>query len=133
VRGCGFHALAKRFDIKGGMQLASSWYRTWDGTPLTLDKQDRSNKKRKLNDKEGNQYITKYVEKKNEKGEPITYYGVREHVILKRGHHIPIRTITRCGKQVGLSYKRTTRTLVKQGIHLHIYHCSLASPYVFDY
>jgi transposase len=127
VRGCGFTALANRYNIKGGNQLIQLWYNQWNGTPQSLEKHTTSHKKRKLNERDVHKYITRHVVKMNEGGEAVDYTGVKKNVKLKKGKSIPLRTIQRYGKKAGLSYKRTTRTLISQGIYTHIHHCSLAS------
>ena len=38
VRGSGFRALAKKYSVKGGHKLVSSWYSKWDGSESSLKK-----------------------------------------------------------------------------------------------
>jgi transposase len=112
VRGCGFAALAKKHNVKGGARLVQLWYRGWNRSPESLKKQTTSHKPRILEAVEVKQHIRDYVEEQNQQAEPVGYKEVKEHVDQEIEKEVSMRTIQRYGKRDAmLSYKRTTRKL----------------------
>jgi transposase len=122
VKGCGFKSLACRFGVKGGHNVIKSWYLEWDGTKESLEKHTTSHKRRKLDEEDIDKYITSYVEEMNESGEPVNYKDVQQNVESNKRQHVPMRSIQKYGKQAGLTYKHTTRTLEREGKHTHVSH-----------
>ena len=116
VRGCGFHALAKKHHIHGGGQTVASWFQQWNGSPESLQKHTTCNKRRKLDDGEVQQHIRGFVETMNEQGDQVIYKDVKEHVEQETGQPMAYSTLARYGyKKAHISYKRTTCTLTTEG------------------
>jgi transposase len=117
VRGCGFHALAAKHHIHGGGQAVEYWYKSWDGTPQSLQKNTTSHKRRRLDDFQVEQHIRGYVQSMNEQGDQVIYEDVKQHIEQETGQSIAYSTLTRYGyRKANISFKRTTRTLTTEGM-----------------
>jgi transposase len=118
VRGCGFHALAKKHHIQGGGQTVEYWHSRWDGTPSSLQKQTTSHKRRRLNSQQVQTHIRGFVQTMNQQGDQVIYQDVKQHVEEQINTPIAYSTITRYGyNEAKVSYKRTTRTLTTDGMY----------------
>ena len=52
VRGKGFKALAKQYEIKSGHKTIRNWYQKWDGTKESLEKESGGDRRSILSEKE---------------------------------------------------------------------------------
>lgn len=115
VRGSGFAALAKRFDLSCP-RLVRDWWNKYDGTKRSLAKATTPNRKRKLTAEESEKHIKKFVIKKNKAGESVDYGAVQREVKRGTGKDVHVRTLRRYGQEDhGLSFKKTTRKLHAEG------------------
>lgn len=117
VRGCGFHALAVKYDIHGGGPAVRYWYTLWDGTPHSLQKLTTSHKHRRLDSQQLQQHIRGYVIDMNKQTDPVKYKDVKQNVEMETQNPIAYSTLKRYGyNEANISWKRTTRTLTTDGM-----------------
>jgi len=114
VRGKGFKALAKRHSINGGHTIIRKWYKKWDGTKESLEKESGGDRRSILTEKEKKKEILGYVTKKARK-DAVNYREVLEHVQLKTGKNIKLRTVQKIGKNLDVRSKRTKRKTPTEG------------------
>jgi hypothetical protein len=67
VRGNGFKALAKRHSINGGHTTIRKWYKKWDGTKNSLQKESGGDRRSILTEKEKKKEIVDTLVKKQER------------------------------------------------------------------
>ena len=130
TRGYSFRALAKKYGIKGGAMVVRDWWLKWTRggeTVEALQPQVKGHRRQKLTEKE-EKLITDYVEKKNEEKIRVDYEDVHEHVIKKTKKDVALRTIQETGKELGISWKKTTRALSCEGQN-----CDFLLPHLFSF
>jgi hypothetical protein len=131
VRGSGFRALAKKYDIKGGHKLVSSWYSKWDGSESSLKKSSGGDRRSILTSKEKKRHVGDFIEKRAKK-EAVTYPEVKKNVELKTRKRPALRTVNDYGKAFNITSKKRRRMLKSEGIFFTIFsmlhvHCLLAA------
>jgi transposase len=114
VRGKGFKALARNYKIKGGHKVLRKWYKKWDGTKNSLEKQSGGDRRSILTQKEKQKHIKQFVDKQAQ-FDAVNYSEVKVNIENKTGKEISLRTVQEKGKELGISSKRTKRTLESQG------------------
>jgi hypothetical protein len=114
IRGLGFKALAKKYDIKGGHQLVSFWYSKWDGTESSLKKKSGGDKRSILTLNEKKKHIHDFIEKRS-KTEAVIYPEVRKNVEMKTKKAISITTVKKIGRSQKITSKKRKRVLKSQG------------------
>ena len=67
VRGKGFKALAKRFEIKGSHSTIQKWYKKWDGSKESLKKESGGDRRSILTEKEKRKRYWVTLGKKHER------------------------------------------------------------------
>jgi transposase len=118
IRGRGAMALAKRFRIKHH-SIIQKWVKESNSGNDSLEKKTHSNRKRKLSEKEIDQYVKQVVVKKNKERRHVDYKMVQEAVKRGTGKEIAMRTLRRYGRDVGgITGKQTSRKLDVEGICL---------------
>src|ERR1700761_5107577 len=120
VRGKGFKALAKRFEIKGGHSTIQKWYKKWDGSKESLKKESGGDRRSILTEKEKKKEILGYIRKKARK-DPANYREGKEHVEFKTGKTIKLRSVQRLGKVMKARSKKTKRKAPSEGILILIF------------
>ena len=122
MRGHGFEALAKKYNIEGGRgkKLISSWYSKWDGTESSVKKQSGGDRRSILTQKEKKQHIRGFVDKS--KKEAVQYSEVKDNVEKKTGKTIALRTVQTCRKSLKISSKKRKRVVRNQGRVLYFCH-----------
>lgn len=123
TQGQSFRALAKKYGIKGGAKVVRDWWLTWTKGGKTLEAlqpQAKGHRRQILTEKEEN-LIVDYVEKKNEAKKRVDYTDVHEYVVKKTKKDVALRTIQETGKELGISWKKTTRTLTCEGKNLALF------------
>ena len=114
VRGKGFRALAKKYEVKGGHQLISFWYSKWDGTESSLKKHSGGDTRSTLTEKEKKVHIHDFIEKKS-KTEAVTYPEVKVNVEKKTKKAPSLTAVKRIGKSQKITSKKRKRVLKSQG------------------
>jgi transposase len=87
---------------KGGKMLES------------LQPQPRGHRRQILTENE-EKLIVDFVEKKNADMKRVDYTDVHNYVVKKTKKDVALRTIQETGKELGISWKKTTRTLATEG------------------
>lgn len=114
VRGKGFRALAKRHSIESGYQTISKWYKKWDGTKESLEKESGGDRRSILSEKEKKTHILGFIAKRAKK-DPADYREVQENVESRTGKKMAIKSVRRIGKELGVSSKKTKRKTPAEG------------------
>jgi transposase len=114
VRGNGFKALAKRHSINGGHTTIRKWYKKWDGTKNSLQKESGGDRRSILTEKEKKKEIVGYISKKARKN-AVNYPEVKENVERKTGKDIKLRTVQEIGKNLQMTPKKTKRKTPSEG------------------
>jgi len=119
VRGKGFYALAKRHNINGGPTTIRKWYKKWDGTKNSLEKESGGDRRSILTENEKKKEIVGYITKKSRK-DAVNYPQVKKNVDLKTGKDIKLRTVQEIGKNLQMTSKKTKRKTPSEGtFHCH--------------
>ena len=127
IKGCGFLALAKQYNIKGGPTLLRYWYRKWDGTEASLTKQSGGDRRSILTSEEKKKHVQAFIVKKS-KVEAAKYEEVRKNVENKTGKSPKLRTVQDYGKSFKITNKKRKRVLKSQGHHSPYFSSCPASP-----
>ena len=128
VRGHGFLALAKKYNIKGGPKSISDWYSKWDGSESSLKKRSGGDRRSILTQKEKKKHVADFIEKSSKK-EAVIYSEVKKNVEKKTKKSPALRTVQDYGKSYNITSKKRKRVLKSEGIFLAVvYH--FASRYV---
>src|SRR5438067_1092500 len=114
VRGHGFKALAKKFNIQGGAGLIRSWFRKWDGTEKSLIKSSGDHSSI-LTEKEKKRYINDFITKASDV-EAVTYPEVLANVEKKTRKRPSIATVRRYGKEFKITSKKRKIALESEGM-----------------
>jgi transposase len=114
VRGKGFKSLAKTFKVKGGACAIRRWYKKWDGTKESLEKDSGGDRRSILSEKEKKTLISGFINKKAKK-DAADYREVHENVESKTGKKISVKSVQRLGKELGSTSKRTKRKTPYEG------------------
>lgn len=115
VRGQGFKALAKKYDIKGGPKTISDWYSKWDGSESSLKKRSGGDRRSILTQKEKKKHVGDFIEKCSKK-EAVIYSEVKKNVELKTKKSPKLRTIQDYGKSFNITSKKRKRVLKSEGL-----------------
>ncbi len=99
VRGAGFHALARRFDVRGGGELVRLWYGQWDGTPKSLQDKPRSGRPRVLSTAQVQQHVRAPILRANRLYHQVRYSKLLPQVQANTGKQVGLSTMRRYGKQ----------------------------------
>ena len=120
TRGWGFRALAKKNDSPRDTTI-QTWYRQWDGTPASLQRNIGSGRKRTLTQAESHALILDPVHKAFKKKQKIDYADIHAQIIAKpEYHHVTLAMVKRVGrKEHRLTWKRTQESLAVEGICNH--------------
>ena len=118
--GWGFKALAKKNHIPRDTTI-QSWYRQWDGTPASLQRNIGSGRKRTLTQAESHALILDPVHKALKKKQKIDYADIHSEIIAKPDYrHVSLAMVKRVGrKEHRLTWKRTEESLGVEGICNH--------------
>lgn len=114
VRGKGFKALAKRHGIESGPKIISKWYRKWDGTKESLEKESGGDRRSILSEKEKKTHILGFIAKRAKK-DAADYREVQENIESKTGKKMAMKSVQRIGKELGASSKKTKRKTPIEG------------------
>jgi transposase len=117
TRGASFRTLAKKYGIKGGAATVREWWLTWTRggqTVESLEPRLRGHRRHKLTEKE-EELIRDYVLQKNEEKKAVDYKRVHNYIVQKTKKDIAYSTIKGIGKELGISWKKTSRTLSTEG------------------
>lgn len=98
VRGAGFHALARRFAVRGGARLIQQWHARWDGTPQSLQRKAGSSRPRALSRLQVQQHVQRPIRAANRAQRAIHYSSLAQHVRAATGANVSDRTVRRYGK-----------------------------------
>lgn len=118
VRGSGFRALAKKYNIKAGHVLISKWYRKWDGSESSLKKQSGGDVRSILTQKEKKKHVADFIEKSSKK-EAVTYTEVKKNVELKTKKSPALRTVQDYGSSAKMTSKKRKRVLKSEGLFIY--------------
>ena len=122
-RGSGFRALARKYQIKGGAKAVRNWWLTWRSggeTLEALEPQMRGHRRHKLTESE-EKMIVDFVTQRNDEKKSVDYKQVHKHIVRKTQKQVAYTTIKEIGKERGISWKKTTRTLSVEGKLLQIF------------
>jgi hypothetical protein len=114
VKGHGFEALAKKYNVKGGRKLIRIWYEKWDGTEESLEKHSGGDRRSILSPDEKKKHVSDFITKSS-KVEAVVYSEVQENVKRKTGVDASITSVKRWGKSAKMSSKKRKRTLKSEG------------------
>jgi transposase len=114
VRGCGFKALSKKYNVIGGHTVILKWKKKWDGTEASLKKQSGGDARSILTPREKKVHIHDFATKKS-KVEAVEYPEVKENVEKKTKKAISLRSVQKIGQSLRLSSKKRKRVLRSQG------------------
>lgn len=116
VRGHGWKALAKTWNVEGGVHRIKEWYKRWNGSVQSLQDRRRPNRDLVLTEAEERTHILHFVRDCNRKGKHVDYKDVHANVTAKTGKEVSYRTVKRIGKErLNLRYKVTTKYLKTEG------------------
>jgi transposase len=111
----GFHALAVKYNIKGGHKSVENWWNRWDGTPQSLERNAGSGRPKALTRSQVFHEIVTPIRAKNRKNESIHYPTFKDDVEKKIGHNIGLRTVQRYGKETGgITFKTTKKRTAQE-------------------
>lgn len=110
-RDFGFRASAKRFDVRGGPSLVSRWY----AHRGDLAEKRTSHKPTILTAAERATYIGGYVDKANKSRKVVNDKHVTRNAQSRTHKKISRKRVTALGRADGIRYKRTKRTLQRDG------------------
>jgi hypothetical protein len=108
-RGAGFKALARRFAVAGGATLVSQWHARWDGTPASLQEQQRSGRPRLLSAAEVSRHVRAPILAANRAHRAISYPQLLPQVQLKTGKQLSLRSLQRYGKEMAGATAKATK------------------------
>lgn len=94
-----FAALARCHAIKGGAQVIRLWYRKWDGTPASLQEQQRSGRPRVLSRAQVSRHVRAPILAANRAHRAIHYSELLPTVRQKTGTEVSLRSLQRYGKE----------------------------------
>jgi transposase len=94
-----FAALARRHAIKGGAQVIRLWHRRWNGTPASLQEQQRSGRPRVLSRAQVQRHIATPLRHANRAHRAIHYTDLLPRVRAATGTEVSLRTVRRYGKE----------------------------------
>lgn len=114
IRGHGFKALAKKYEIKGGHRLVSLWYAKWDGSESSLTKQSGGDRRSILTQKEKKKHVKDFIEKSSKK-EAVNYAEVKKNIELKTKKAPALSTVKDYGKSFNITSKKRKRVLKSEG------------------
>jgi transposase-like protein len=127
VRGHGFDALSKRFLIQ--KMVIKKWWRKWNsaGRSIAAFEEEAGGDRRSiLTEREKERYILDFVSHQNAIRKAVDYNDVHANVIKKTKKEVSLRTIQEIGKEeLDISWKKTTQTLVSDGMYCVNSHVSL--------
>jgi len=119
VRGKGFKALAKQYEIKSGHKTIRNWYQKWDGTKESLEKESGGDRRSILSEKEKKSLIVGFI-RKRARTDAANYREVQENIESKSGKKLAGRSVRRLGKELGAQSKKTKRKTPTEGMSLRL-------------
>jgi len=103
-------ALAARHGIAGGKSTLSRWLARWDGTPRSLQEQQRSGRPRTLSSAQVSRHIRAPILAANRAHRAVSYTQLLPSVQAKTGKELSLRTLQHYGRQeLGAKQKHTKK------------------------
>jgi hypothetical protein len=122
VRGSGFHALARRFDVRGGAHLIQQWYSHWDGTPASLKEKARTGRPRILSTAQVQQHVRTPILRSNRMHHTMHYKSLLPKVQQSTGRSVSLRTLQRYGKkELGARQVRGKKRTADEREYIHVH------------
>ena len=109
-----FHALARRFAVKGGGRTIQRWHAEWDRTPQSLERREGSGRAPILTPAEVGRYIRAPILAANHAYHAIHYTEVHDQIEEKTGKSISLPTVQRFGKEQLGGHNRHTHKRTEQ-------------------
>ena len=127
-----FTALARRHAVKGGAQVIRLWHRKWDGTPASLQEQQRSGRPRTLSRAQVQRHIATPIRAANRAHRAIHYSDLLPRVRAATGTPVSLRTVQHYGEQELRAkqkhgIKRTAEESKRHSTSAHATCCTLQS------
>lgn len=94
-----FAALARRHTVKGGAQVIRFWHHRWDGTPASLQEQQRSGRPRALSRAQVQRHIATPIRAANRAHRAIHYSDLLPQVRAATDTQVSLRTVQHYGEQ----------------------------------
>jgi len=109
VRGCGFGALAARFDVAGGESTVRGWHKQWDGSIESLQHKSGAGRPRILTEQQVQQHIVQPIRRSNRLHRAVHYQPIRADLIAATGKQPSERTVRRYGHDAAIKEQRTKK------------------------
>jgi hypothetical protein len=108
TRGCGFHALATRFAVRGGGSLLRTWYQRWNGTVQSLQPHHSTGRPRALTPSHVSRDIRAPLLAANRSHRAVHYTTLLDSARARSGTRVSIQTVRRMGQQALHAKQRRT-------------------------
>lgn len=105
-RGCGFRALAKRFDIDGGHNLVKYWHSIWDGTVESLQYHHAGGRPSLLSPQQQQLFAYNFVTRANRRHEPVQVDNVANNIKQATGVVVSRRRANKYTLSQGVTSKQ---------------------------